>query len=241
VYFFFEEGEQRTESRQGPRVVRVGTHALNYKSGTTLWRRLSQHRGVAATGGGNHRGSIFRLIVGTALTGRDSSLAVPTWGNTADRPTRAGEVEHEQRASVVIGSMPFLWLSVDDAPAPDSLRGLVERNAIALLNNHQRPALDAASPNWLGRFCDRERVRTSGLWNQRHVDEHYDPGFLAVLARLVTQAEVQMVAPCCAFLLFLPQMWISNSPLISTGIPWGNSARPTADRACWPILGPSSS
>ena len=162
VYFFFEEGEQRTELGQGPRVVRVGTHALNYKSGTTLWRRLSQHRGVAATGGGNHRGSIFRLIVGTALTGRDSSLAVPTWGNTADRPTRAGEVEHEQRASVVIGSMPFLWLSVDDAPAPDSLRGLVERNAIALLSNHQRPALDAASPNWLGRFCDRERVQHLG-------------------------------------------------------------------------------
>ena len=39
----------------------------------------------------------------------------------------------------------------------------------------------------------------------------------------------------------LAQVWISNSPLISTGIPCGSSARPTADRACWPILGPSSS
>jgi hypothetical protein len=36
------------------------------------------------------------------------------------------------------------------------------------------------------------------------------------------------------------QVWISNSPLISTGIPCGSSARPTAERACWPILGPSS-
>jgi len=35
--------------------------------GTTLWARLSQHRGSAKSGGGNHRCSIFRLLVGRAL------------------------------------------------------------------------------------------------------------------------------------------------------------------------------
>jgi hypothetical protein len=29
VYFFFEEGENRSDTGDGPRVIRVGTHALN--------------------------------------------------------------------------------------------------------------------------------------------------------------------------------------------------------------------
>ena len=68
VYFFFEDGELRADGTT-PRVVRVGTHGLR-KSSATLWSRLSQHRGTVGgsmPGGGNHRGSIFRLHVGTAL------------------------------------------------------------------------------------------------------------------------------------------------------------------------------
>jgi hypothetical protein len=63
VYFFFEASELRSETGTGPRVVRVGTHGLKAGSGTSLWRRLSQHRGITSTGGGNHRGSIFRLCL----------------------------------------------------------------------------------------------------------------------------------------------------------------------------------
>jgi hypothetical protein len=66
VYFFREAGEYRTESGEGPRIVRVGTHALKASSGTKLWTRLPQHKGHS-DGGGNERGSIFRQIVGTAL------------------------------------------------------------------------------------------------------------------------------------------------------------------------------
>ncbi len=46
VYFFFEPGENRIHSGEGPRVVRVGTHALTSTSQTTLWNRLSQHQGT---------------------------------------------------------------------------------------------------------------------------------------------------------------------------------------------------
>lgn len=56
VYFFFEPGERRSGSGEGPRVVRVGTHALKPGSKTKLWTRLSQHRGALRSGGGNHRG-----------------------------------------------------------------------------------------------------------------------------------------------------------------------------------------
>ena len=185
MYFFFEPGEQRSDSGSGPRVVRVGTHAVTSGSGTTLWQRLSQHRGTLHSGGGNHRGSIFRLIVGTALSGKDGT-AMPIWNDkAADRSMRALELAHEQRVSTVIGAMPFLWLAIDDEPSPQSLRGMIERNAIALLSNHGRPELDPPSAAWLGQFCDRERVRGSGLWNQRHVDEHHDPGFLDIFERLI--------------------------------------------------------
>lgn len=37
VYFFFESGEERSTSGTGPRVVRVGTHALISTARTSLW------------------------------------------------------------------------------------------------------------------------------------------------------------------------------------------------------------
>ena len=55
VYFFREAGEDRSDTESGPRVVRVGTHALHSGSGTRIWSRLSQHKGQVCSGGGNHR------------------------------------------------------------------------------------------------------------------------------------------------------------------------------------------
>ncbi len=194
VYFFFEEGEQRTESGTGPRVVRVGTHALTTTSKTRLWDRLKQHKGTQS-GAGDHRGSIFRLLVGQALLNRDGRRC-PTWGVGRTRgdaarkkhltPAQVQESETpiEQAVSACIGQMPFLWLPIEDAPGPASQRGLVERNAIALLGNHVHGVLDPASPTSLGQHSDRRKVRISGLWNQNHVDEIYDPGFLDLFADL---------------------------------------------------------
>lgn len=192
VYFFREAGEQRRDTGTGPRIVRVGTHALSATSQTRLWTRLSQHRGNQRDGGGNHRGSIFRLIVGTALIAQDG-LDFPTWGvgSSATAEIRQGETALEQRVSAVICAMPFLWLAIEDDPGPKSLRGYIERNAIALLSNYQKPHYDPSADGWLGRRCNRERVRASGLWNSNHVDEEYDPNFLDRLARLVSKIEVR--------------------------------------------------
>ncbi len=102
---------------------------------------------------------------------------------------RAQEVALEQEVSGVIGGMPFLWLAIDDEPGPGSLRGIVERNSIALLSNYRRDKIDPASVGWLGHHCDRERVRSSGLWNSNHVDELYDPAFLDTLEQLIDHAK----------------------------------------------------
>lgn len=187
VYFFMESGELRSDTGTGQRVVRIGTHAVSQGSRTRLWNRLSQHRGQAQSGGGNHRGSIFRLIVGNGLMARDGHQ-LPSWGkgSTAPAAIRAGEIELEREVSNVLGAMPLLWLAVDDDAGKESLRGYIERNAIALLSNYRKEPLDPASESWLGRHCNRERVRESGLWNSNYVDERYDPAFLDRFTQAVT-------------------------------------------------------
>lgn len=192
VYFFREPGESRGVSGQVPRIVRVGTHALKAGSRTSLWNRLSQHKGTQLSGRGNHRGSIFRLIVGSAIMRRDH-LDYPTWGSGSSAPREIREREEplESLVSLKVGEMPFLWLAIEDAPGPDSLRGYIERNSIALLSNSGRQAIDPPSNGWLGHHSDRERVRVSGLWNQNHVDEAYDPEFLGMLKHLVNDMRSQ--------------------------------------------------
>jgi hypothetical protein len=124
--------------------------------------------------------------VGAALSKRDG-YEFPTWGkgSTASREVRAGERVLECEVSRIIGNMPFLWLSIQDEAGPQSSRGFIERNSIALLSNYNKPPLDPPSQGWLGRHCDRERVRHSGLWNSNHVDESYDPAFLDELDRRI--------------------------------------------------------
>ena len=186
VYFFREPGELRRNSGQGQRIVRVGANALKRGSRSTLWQRLSQHRGNTNSSGGNHRGSIFRLIVGASTIERDG-YSYSSWGkgNAAPKEVRERERPLEQAVSAVLGRMSCLWIDVEDEPGPDSLRGYIERNAIALLSNYGRTPLDPPSSGWLGRFSNRGRVRRSGLWNSNHVDETYAPDFLDTLTRLI--------------------------------------------------------
>ena len=201
VYFSYENGEIRSGLGGGRRIVRVGTHAITDRSRTSLWNRLSQHRGSARSGGGNHRGSIFRLLVGTALARRGDLPLPPSWGVASDLGTAArrlgvdraavkqDETSLEALVSRTIGVMPFLWLSVDDAPGRGSQRGAIERNAIALLSGYREPTPDPPSCGWLGLRGDRDPVRRSGLWNNRHVDETYNPPFLDLLEERIGETQ----------------------------------------------------
>lgn len=193
VYFFFEPGETRRESGTGPRVVRVGTHAVTEESRTTLWNRLSQHRGNAGSKGGNHRGSVFRKLVGAALQAKAAAPGVRSWGHKQDarraalslglslETLQAEEHPVEVAVSEYIGRMPFLWVAVPDMPGAGSDRSTIERGAISLLSNWDRPPLDPPSETWLGLLSDRDRVSGSGLWNVQHVGEDHNPAFLQLL------------------------------------------------------------
>lgn len=189
VYFFFEDGENRSNSGQGPRVVRVGTHAIKSTSKNMLWDRLSNHRGHVHGPGGNHWSSIFRHHVGDALIEKyQLKSACPTWnGELRDA---ALEREVEEMVSKTIRAMPFIWLEVGDGAGGSRTRDCVERNAIALLSNLNRPALDPPSPHWLGRFCKySDKVKPSGLWNDKLVTHStYDPKFIDRFQDLVKRS-----------------------------------------------------
>lgn len=184
VYFFFEDGETRRDG--SPRVVRIGTHALTPTSTTTLWNRLSTHRGNirgSHPGGGNHRASVFRLHVGTALLERDEwpSDIRGSWRNKiAHHASRQAEYSLEQAVTQHIGDMPFLWLAVPDR----AQRSLIERNTIGLLSRRSG-GIDPASPQWLGAKADNEKVCSSALWNVNHVEAGYDPLYLETFDELV--------------------------------------------------------
>jgi hypothetical protein len=190
VLFFCEDGEDRHEDSQGShgshRVVRVDTHALTEKATTTLWQRLCAHRGCVSgsrPGGGDHRTSNFRMRVGTALLSQGQWPAAVRRGwsdKRADFAARDVEYQLEVAVTEHIGGMSFLWLAARDRGD----RALIAGNAIALLSQRSG-GLDQASATWLGLAAASEKVRTSALWNEDHVDETYDPAFLDTLERLV--------------------------------------------------------
>jgi hypothetical protein len=185
VYFFFEPGEFLTDAST-PRVVRVGTHALKDGASSTLWGRLRTHRG-ALDGAGNHRASIFRLHVGNALIAKSNgAIKIPTWGEgqSAPKNVRAKEEHLEKEVSRYIGDMSLLWLSVQDAPGPNSDRAYIERNCIGLLASSDCLA-DKGSNGWLGDYSPNNAIRTSGLWNVDYVFEKYCPRFLDVFDKYI--------------------------------------------------------
>jgi hypothetical protein len=184
VVWFYEQTEQRRDTGEGARIVRVATHALKAELNTSLWDRL------AADATGLHRGSLFRTLVGLSLRDLMGRTEPQTWGRGTDLaaavaerkldPAAAAQAETalEAAVSLYIGRMPFLYLAVDDAPGPYSQRAFIEKNSIALLSNYARTAVDPPSAGWLGRRCPREKVPQSGLWNTNHVDAAYDPSFM---------------------------------------------------------------
>lgn len=190
VYFFFDPGELRENGTQ-LRVVRVGTRAVSEGSRTTLWHRLSQHRGNMSgshAGGGNHRGSIFRLHVGTALLNRDgyTDELRKLWLRLHVSPKeRHPEYPLEKDVSDNIRAMPFLWVAVPGPASKTSDRSVIESNSVGLLSNRGKAAIDPPSSGWLGHDADRAAVRGSGMWNVDFVDNDYSPGFLDVLDHYV--------------------------------------------------------
>ncbi len=105
-------------------------------------------------------------------------------------PGKEHDFEIEKRISAVTREMHFLWLAVEDEPGPNSERGYIERNAIALLSNYGKADVDSPSVRWLGRHTKDDKICNSGLWNVNHVDEHYEENFFDRFQSLVNGMKV---------------------------------------------------
>ena len=186
VYFFFQDGECRSRSGRGRRVVRVGIHGQKPGGKSTLWKRLSHHWGPLK-GGGNHRTSKFRWHVGVALMEAGLVGTVSGWENKKPPDLSAQrKIEHavEVEVSRVIRSMSFLWLQVIDDPGKDIQPKDIEQNTIALLTTDAAKDLDPPSCTWLGRHSTNKKLRTSGLWNVDHIGGTVDSMFLDEFERV---------------------------------------------------------
>src|SRR5262245_10227027 len=100
VYFFFEATENRSSSGTGPRIVGVGTHALKEGRNAKFWQGLYRHGGT--TKGGNHRGSVFRLLVGEAICATNQNVKPCSWGVDSD-PGKAGAKLGMSRTEIIVG------------------------------------------------------------------------------------------------------------------------------------------
>jgi hypothetical protein len=81
-----------------------------------------------------------------------------------ERAALAGaEAPVETAVSAYLRRLPLLWVPIEDEPGPESLRGFIERNVIALASGLHEPIIDPPSPSWLGHHSGRDKVRRSGL------------------------------------------------------------------------------
>lgn len=187
VCFFFQAGELRTTSGSGLRVVHVGANAIRSNTRANIWKRLSQHLGSSK--GGNHRGSVFRNLVGNALIARNG-LNCGTWdeiGNLTKRDEIEDERMIEQAVSQEIRRMLVLVIPVQHFVDEIHMRKYIKQNSVALLSNFRCPQIDPPSKTWLGRYSSHENVVQSGLWNREGVKEAYDIDFLDAFENFLEQ------------------------------------------------------
>jgi hypothetical protein len=187
LYIFFDTAEPRLFAPTSPKIIRIGTHGVSSGSVSTLWQRMKAHKGDL-NGLGNHRTSIFRLHVGTALIARDATEC-PSWG-MKERPSSAElrkEAEVERAVSAYIGELYISVLPISDLASKRSDRAYIEQNLIATMSGLKGP-VECASERWLGFQCANSAVGRSSLWNVNHTEERFDPGFLDRLEHFVEVA-----------------------------------------------------
>lgn len=174
VYVFLDPAEFNFRGT-GPRIVRIGTHAVSLGSKSTLKTRLRNHLGLG-NGSGSHRGSIFRLHVGRAMLEVGYAAPVPSWGigQDASEEVRATEQDLEKEVSKYLANLEVFIVPIDDPPSKNSQRARVETQLIALCTENF-VQIDKPGNDWLGLHSPMAPIASSGLWNLRDTGAQYRP------------------------------------------------------------------
>jgi len=172
VYFFFDRNEPNPGLGLPGRIVRVGSHGVAANKNSALWARLRQHRGSLKNGGGNHRCSIFRWHIGTAIEGMP-----PSWlnRNTSNSEVARLEHKHECFVSDYIRELSFTVIKILGTPSKDCQRAVFERECIAFLSWAGQNGLIKTGNKWLGLQTVNDKIKKSGLWNVKDVWKQEQP------------------------------------------------------------------
>ena len=174
VYFFFDPSEPIPMPGLPGRIVRIGSHGVASNTNSTLWGRLKQHRGSQKSGGGNHRGSVFRWHIGSAIKGMPVS-----WLDRKASTHEVGHLEHNHECLVsdYIRQLPFTVIEIPGIPRKDCQRAIFESECISYLSWAGHNGLIKSGDKWLGHQAANDKVKQSGLWNVKDiwVNGHSNP------------------------------------------------------------------
>lgn len=179
LYLFMHIDESRLCDPSRLRIARIGTHAVSDGSRATLWQRLKTHKGTN-DGYGNHRSSIFRSYLGSALLNRHGRYLESWAQETNDKQVLMLEKELERQVSDYLNKkFQVVCINIPGVPSKTSDRAYIERNLIALLSSFNHFS-DPPPADWLGKDAPSEIVRRSGLWNVNHTEEIYADEFIDI-------------------------------------------------------------
>ena len=162
VYILFEKGEH---GHGRDRIVRIGSHMGDGRLGSRLEEHFVNE---------NKDRSIFRKNIGRAILNQTGDSFLECWNKTlitkADRNTHISLVDNEYQKNIEMQVSRYLRCNfsfcvvgtADEGENPLAL----EKKLIATVSlcNECQP-----SENWLGRHSPKEKIASSGLWQEQHL------------------------------------------------------------------------
>lgn len=179
VYFFYEKGESYGHnSKDKPRIVRVGTHREgNFKS------RMKDHylfnnskMDFNKTQSPPHNRSIFRTNLGRAILNQEKNDYLKIWN--LDFTTKKNRVElshlrnislekkiETQVTDLLQNTFSFKYLIIQGQEKRMGSSGIESR----LIGTVSECKECQPSINWLGNNSPKSKIRDSGLWLYQHL------------------------------------------------------------------------
>ena len=163
IYVQFENGEK---AHSGDRIVRIGTH----DGQGNLRQRLNEHFEESGR-------SVFRRKVGSALINKEIREGSLYWSKEDledwstdwtereekfEKRNRSDRLEESERivSEYIRENISFICIKVEDKEK----RKHFEKRLISTVSNCKECN---QSKDWLGKYCNKDRVVKSGLWQEQ--------------------------------------------------------------------------
>lgn len=178
VYFFYEKGETWGHGDNRPRVVRIGTHkGRNFRSRVAEHFLLNESKmNFNINNPKPSDRSIFRKNIGRALLNRNKDPYLKIWEKdfiTKENRKYFGHLRNLEKEKTIERKITnflreyffFRFIIIQNESRRIGTNGLESR----LIGTVSKCNLCKPSPNWLGIYSSKEKIKTSGLWLTQHL------------------------------------------------------------------------